>query len=256
MKIAFIGSGNVATFYSKKFAAAGHEILQIMSSTLSHAQELAKEFGCEAIHDLTRLTQQADVYILAMNDNSVKRYNDLLHIPNKTVIHTAGSIALNELSNISQHVSCIWCLYSIKKESLPTRTDIPVFINSTTSQGETVAKELASAISTAVNTMDDEKKLNLHLAAVLVNNYTNHLAAVAANVLNTKQIPFHYLLPILQQTVEKLDVQSPLHAQTGPALRRDTVIMEKHVALLENHPEWQALYRALAESIQRMYPEE
>lgn len=255
MNIAFIGSGNIATFYGKKFAADGHHIVQIISSTLSHAQELASQFNCLASNTTDDLVLDADVYFLAMNDNSVKKYADFLRLPGKVVIHTAGSIALSELQAISEHIACIWCLYSIKKESLPVINTIPVFINYTSDVAKPVAETLAGVISHQVHSIDDEKKLSLHLSAVLVNNYSNHLAAIADQLLAAQHLPFQYLLPILQQTVDKLSIQSPRDAQTGPAIRRDSVILSKHLEMLQGHPEWQALYSALAHSIQSMYPE-
>lgn len=253
MKIACIGSGNMATFLTLGWQKKGHTIVQIISNTLQHAQELAAQVDCQASNRLTDLVDDADVYVLAMNDNAVKAFGETKKLQNKIVLHTAGSISLQELAHVSEQVGCLWCLYSIQKHNLPTRTNIPVFINATTDTALSVAQTLAQNISSEVYTISDTEKLALHVSAVLVNNYTNHLLAIAEKIIVEHGLTVKYVLPIVEQTVEKMHQHSAADNQTGPALRNDTAILEKHIQFLQPHPEWQSLYQAMATSIQKMH---
>jgi predicted short-subunit dehydrogenase-like oxidoreductase (DUF2520 family) len=87
----------------------------------------------------------------------------------------------------------------------------------------------------------------LHLAAVLVNNFTNHLATIAQDYLTTAALPFNWLLPLLEETVAKLKEQPALTAQTGPAKRNDQTTIQRHLELLKR--EDIAVYMALTSSI-------
>jgi predicted short-subunit dehydrogenase-like oxidoreductase (DUF2520 family) len=251
MKIAFIGSGNMATFLATNFYLSGHEIIQIVSKNLDHAKELAEKVQAHTADSLHELTQSADVYFLAMNDNSIQDFGKHQTLTEKIVIHTAGSISLQELNEVSANLGCIWCLYSIQKDNLPKEKDIPVFINSSNETTKNIVYELASSISSSIHEMNDEQKLKLHLAAVWVNNYTNHLATIAESLLKEEGIPFHHLLPILEQTIVKIKTSSPSQNQTGPAVRKDTAILAKHAGLLNHHELWKRIYELMAESIQR-----
>ena len=41
--------------------------------------------------------------------------------------------------------------------------------------------------------------------------------------------------------------------QTGPAMRHDREVMERQVDLLQHHPEWADVYKAVSASIEKMY---
>ena len=48
MKIVIIGSGNVASVLGRKFKAAGHEIIQVLSRNAKAASQLAYEWDTES----------------------------------------------------------------------------------------------------------------------------------------------------------------------------------------------------------------
>jgi len=69
-------------------------------------------------------------------------------------------------------------------------------------------------------------------------------------MLNKNNLDLKLLLPLLKQTLKKLDTLSPKEAQTGPAIRNDLITMSKHLKLLADEPELKDIYEALSESIQ------
>ena len=88
----------------------------------------------------------------------------------------------------------------------------------------------------------------LHLCGVLVNNFPNALYGLAKTILEQTHIPFAALLPIIDETAQQVHTLTPSEAQTGPAKRNDTRIMEHHLSLLPTDEQKQ-IYRLLSELI-------
>ena len=98
---------------------------------------------------------------------------------------------------------------------------------------------------------DDQKRLRIHLAAVIVNNFTNHLYALAEQFCLKEEIAFDLLRPLIEETAFGISRMAPNEAQTGPAIRHDNTTIEQHLKLLESHPGLRNFYLAFTESIQR-----
>jgi predicted short-subunit dehydrogenase-like oxidoreductase (DUF2520 family) len=109
--------------------------------------------------------------------------------------------------------------------------------------------DFAATLSNKVAAANDVQRLNLHLAAVWVNNFTNYLFTEAWEICREKGVDFNMLLPLMEHTVERLKTYPPAAMQTGPALRGDHSTMEKHLDLLADRPESATLYHLLSEAI-------
>jgi predicted short-subunit dehydrogenase-like oxidoreductase (DUF2520 family) len=108
---------------------------------------------------------------------------------------------------------------------------------------------MAEKLTERVYELDSSKRSYLHLAAVFACNFSNHLYELAAEILQDQALSFDLLLPLIDETAGKVHEKSPKEAQTGPALRMDHNIIDKHLALLESQPARAELYRLLSESI-------
>ena len=62
---------------------------------------------------------------------------------------------------------------------------------------------------------------------------------------------FEHLLPLLNETIEKLKNNSPEEAQTGPARRGDLIVIQKHLQELEGNSK--EICKLLSESILNIY---
>ena len=92
--------------------------------------------------------------------------------------------------------------------------------------------------------------MGLHTAAVFVNNFTNHLYQVGAQICEEQEVPFDLLRPLIAETAAKIESITPKEAQTGPALRNDKTTLQKHLDQLRD-PVFKNLYLTLTESIQK-----
>jgi len=253
MRIVIIGSGNIAHFFTPRLQKNGHKIIQIFSPNLENAGHLAT---ANKVEDYTNnaeaIRQDADAYILAVKDDVLQVLNEKLRFENKLVVHCAGAVSLDVIAGISQKTAVIWTLYSIRKNSLPNSDDIPLIVEGSSDEALRDAVTLANAISERVLTTVFEQRQLLHLNAVWVNNFTNHLLAIAEKLSGEHQLPFDILQPIMEQTFSQVAKNSPAASQTGPAIRKDEATMEKHLGLLQGHPDWQQIYKDISVSIQQM----
>ena len=251
MDIVIIGSGNVAAILGRKFIAAGHKIVQIISRNASAATELAYEWDTESTNYMSVINKNANVYIIAVSDNALEEIVSDLKLPGKVVAHTAGSVSKDVLKNVTSHYGVFYPLQSLRKEvvNLP---DIPVFFEGSDKIATSTLQKLAQTISFEKATpAGTDERMKLHVAAVLVNNFTNHLYVLAEKYCQAEGINFHQLLPLITETVQRLKTSSPTDTMTGPAIRHDQETIKKHIELLKEHPHIQKIYQLLTESIQQ-----
>lgn len=252
MDIVIIGSGNVAAVLGRKFKAAGHTILQVYSRNAAAATELAYEWDSESTNYKILLNKNADVYLIAVADDAIDDVIDELKLPGKVVAHTAASVPKEILKSVSNHYGVFYPLQSLRKEmkSLP---DIPVFFDGSDDISRQKLETLAHSIAAdKVNLADDDDRLKLHIAAVVVSNFTNHLYLLAQDYCRKEGLDFKQLLPLIEETATRLKATTPIEVQTGPAIRHDSETIHKHLELLKNHPRLKKLYVLLTESIQQV----
>lgn len=249
MKIVIVGTGNIATFFAQKLIEAQHEIVQVISATLEHAKDFANVYKCDFTDDIRQIYKDADAYIFAVKDDVLIQFSHEIILQNKLVIHTAGSVSLAQIKNISDRVACIWCVYSINKNNLPIEKNIPLVVNSIRYEDLNIVKSFAETISENIYELDDVQKSNVHLAAVFANNFVNHLYTISYSILDKKNISFDILKPIIQDTAQKILKHNPAEIQTGPAIRGDEKTMKKHLGMLKEDKILTEIYLLISESI-------
>lgn len=252
MDIVIIGSGNVAAVLGRKFTAAGHKIVQIISRNAFAASQLAYEWDTESANYMSLINKNADVYIIAVSDNALEEVIIPLKLPGKVVAHTAGSVSKEILKTVTSHYGVFYPLQSLRKE-INCLPEIPIFFEGSDKTATNTLQKLAQSISYEQATVaGTEDRLKLHVAAVIVNNFTNHLYVLAEKYCQEEGINFHQLLPLIEETVQRLKTSSPADTMTGPAIRNDQETIQKHIELLKDHPLLQKIYQTLTESIQQM----
>ncbi len=250
MNIVIIGSGNVAAVLGRKFIAAGHRIVQVVSRNATAASELAYEWDTESANYQSLINRHADVYIVAVADDAIEKVVSNLQFPGKVVAHTAAAVPMEVLAGVSEHYGVFYPLQSLRKEirQLP---EIPIFFQGNDEVATSRLEDLAHSISfEQVKAISEEQRVKLHLAAVIVNNFANHLYALAEEYCRKEGLDFKQLLPLIHETGERLRNISASRAQTGPAIRHDQETMNKHLELLQPHPALQKMYRFFSDSIE------
>jgi predicted short-subunit dehydrogenase-like oxidoreductase (DUF2520 family) len=250
MNVVIFGSGNVATVLGLLIKNAGHNILEVLSRHTEHAQVLADKLEAQAQPGISSITKNADIYIIAVSDGSIKNIASLLNLKNKIVIHTSGATSKNVLEKTSDCYGVIYPLQSLRKDAKHT-PQIPLLIDGNTPDVIKTITAFAETISKSVNYASDEDRIQIHLSAVFVSNFTNHLYALAADYCKKEGSDFSLLIPLISEVANRIANYDPKAVQTGPAVRYDVVTIQKHLELLSSHPRLQKIYWMLTESIQQ-----
>ena len=240
----------MATVLGKKFRSSGHDILQIVGRDGSSVAELAGSLQADAVTDFRQISPAADVYLIAVSDAAVGIVREQLPALKGVVAHTAGSVSLDELQSVGSNYGVFYPLQSLKK-GVETNAVIPILVDGNNEQAVAVLRSLAQSISDQVQVATDAERARLHLAATVVNNFSNHLFALAYDYCREEDLSFEMLLPLIKKTVDNLGGMDPSLLQTGPAKRHDTGTIEKHLALLQKHEQLKEIYSVLSQSIMR-----
>jgi predicted short-subunit dehydrogenase-like oxidoreductase (DUF2520 family) len=245
MRITLIGAGNLATRLGLALKAAGHEFVQVFSRTEASAQVLATLLNAEAVVRPEELLPDSPLYICALKDDALLSVLPKVTFGKGLLVHTAGSLPMNVLTPFADRIGVFYPLQTFSKEREVNFKDIPVFIEAFTEESLEIITQLAESLNTEVRISTYEQRVKLHISAVFACNFVNYLYTISNDLMAEQQLDFKDLLPLIRETTAKLQDLSPLAAQTGPAMRYDRNILEKHLNLLENHPDWQALYEKL-----------
>ena len=252
MNVLLIGSGNTATVLGKHITNAGHRIAQVWSRNQNHADELANQLNAEAINSLNDLTADAEICIMAVSDLVIPEIADQLRLQKKVLVHTAGSVSMDVLKNSSPNYGVLYPLQSLNKNmtSLP---ETPILIDGSSDDVKALLIDFASSFSPKVSLADDETRMQMHLSAVIVSNFSNHLYALMEGYCTQQQLNFQLLHPIIAEVANRLVSGTAYNLQTGPARRGDDSTIQKHLHMLKEDPKLQKLYQIFTESITSMY---
>ncbi|HPJ61774.1 DUF2520 domain-containing protein [Lentimicrobium sp.] len=252
--ISFAGAGNVAIHLAPALLGAGFRIRHIISHTASHAQSLAGITGAIASTDPCTLDNTTDLLILAIPDQSIGEFATELKKAGRfsgIVAHTSGTCPLSAISQHFSKAGVFYPLQTFSRFSAPEIRKVPVCIEANSPETETLLRQVAAAISGDVRVIDSERRALLHLSAVFVCNFPNHLYVIASRILKQSGIEEDILLPLIRETAMRLGDTDPLLLQTGPAVRGDLLTMQRHLQLLDGQPSFQKIYKILSESIEQ-----
>jgi predicted short-subunit dehydrogenase-like oxidoreductase (DUF2520 family) len=250
MKIVIVGSGNVAGHLAKALHEH-HQIVQIWSLQYEHALQLANAVNAAAISNFEQLDLTADLCLIAVKDDAIPSVVQKLADFNGIVAHTAGSVNLNVFENKLSNYGVFYPLQTFSKNKAVDFGTIPVCLEANNAQTLQVLTTIASGISQTVVEINSEKRKILHLAAVFACNFTNHLYALAEQLLNANQLDFKLIEPLIKETAQKVENVSPVSVQTGPAVRHDEKTIKEHEQLLISHPQLLEIYKIISNSIKK-----
>jgi len=251
MKIVILGAGRVASHLARAFVCAGHDIA-VWNRSAANLESISEKIGCFCTTDMSQLPKDADVYLISVKDDAVlsvvDALSDVLNDTNALVAHTAGSMPLALIEDKFSNCGVFYPMQTFTKDKILEYKKIPFFIE-TSCKDNNLLKELAESVSEIVYELDSEKRQYLHLASVFACNFVNHCYAISENILKKIDVPFSVMYPLIDETTNKVKAIKPVDGQTGPAVRRDNVVMDKQMQLLIDDPKLQEIYRILSKNI-------
>ena len=244
--ITILGSGNVAHHLILNILEQDHVVLQqIYARNTNHLLDLVSED--KLTNDINQL-KPADIFIIAVSDDAIAAVSAAIPLEDQFVVHVSGTASMQSMSS-KHRAGVFYMLQTFSKDKPLDFSKIPFCIEATNQSDLEILEKLALLFSERVYFINSDQRKSIHLAAVFVSNFANHMYALGEEVCRENKVPFDILKPLIQETAHKIGVLSPKEAQTGPAIRRDEKTIEKHLSLLQEKNK-KEIYAILTKSIQ------
>jgi predicted short-subunit dehydrogenase-like oxidoreductase (DUF2520 family) len=246
--LSIVGFGNVGSHLAEEFNRQGIQVSHIYTRREEIVRELTSAYRPTLVENLRDLPKD-QLVILCVPDAIIGEL--LLEIPaNCPVAYTSGSTEIDSLPK-RDRLGVFYPLQTFSQGVPVNLFEVPFFIESKNSDFALALFDLAWKISHKVTYASSEERKHLHLAAVWVNNFTNHMNHIAHSYLDSKGLDYDHLKPLLSETAKKLQTASAYDAQTGPARRNDLLTIESHLSELSG--DQREMYRLISKSIQDTY---
>lgn len=250
-KIVSIGAGNIASHLVPAMSEVGCQITQVFSRDIAHARSLARKVKAKAINDLSKIETDADLYLIMVHDDAIREVTKQLPKlgPKQFLAHTSGATPTNFLQKTAINYGSFYPLQSFKKKKKVTLNEVPFLIYGSNPKTTRKYRMLARQLSPKVKETNDSERKKYHLSAVILNNFSNHLACLTDKFLDDNKLDPKVLRAIAETTYDRILNQKPCEIQTGPAIREDDKIMKDHLKLLKEDKHLSAVYKAMSKSI-------
>lgn len=246
--IAIIGQGNVGSYLYKNLSGREWKVDQYSRTPTGPAQPLS------LLSDL-ETTAAYDLILLCVSDSAIAEVSNSLPPASGIVAHVSGATELDRINSKHRNRAVFYPLMSLKGNSEIDIRKIPFCLEASNEHSFSSLQRLVQRLEAHWFPVNSAERTHLHLAAVLAHNFSNHLYLKAKEVMDEMNLDFRILLPLLESSLQNLYKVNPRDLQTGPALRKDDVTIEKHLELISD-PISKDIYKLLTRSIQNTYDEE
>lgn len=252
-RISFIGAGKVAGALCRHLYLCGCNISKVVSTTEKNGRALAG--SCNASWSQKYdFSDSEDLIIVAVPDDELKKVLVQIKCPDDTVVaHTAGSSGLDVFPSFIKHTGVFYPLQTFSENRKISFTDLPFFLEASDLYSSGILKEIAESTGGKVHFVDTDHRRLLHVAAVFVCNFTNHMLTSGKQITEKAGFSFGVLEPLINETLMKALENGPENSQTGPASRSDKGTIKRHIDLLSYSPELQSIYKEVTKSIINFY---
>jgi predicted short-subunit dehydrogenase-like oxidoreductase (DUF2520 family) len=248
IKITILGLGNVGFQLAKALVANKFTIHQVYNRTKENAFEFVQFINSELITDVNLLDTGADVFLFCLKDSVITEVLEKTHFTNQLLIHTAGSVDIDVFKGKSDNYGVLYPLQTFSKERDIEFKNIPICIEGNSEKSETKIRQIAEKLSSKVYEINSNQRIHIHLAAVFASNYSNYMYCLAQEILEEQNVDFDIIRPLIKETANKAIEFQPMSVQTGPAIRNDDEIIQKHLSLLQSEDK-KKIYNLIAEYI-------
>ena len=248
LKVIIVGTGNVSYHLQKAFSQAESvDVLDVYQGRSDFSTLFSKK------NPNRQYIDKADVFIIAVSDDAINSVSQHFKNIPKLVVHTSGSVSMGVLpKQVRQGV--FYPLQTFSKERPVNFKTIPICLEAKDLKDLEILRTLSTAISDKVYEINSTQRKALHLAAVFVNNFANHMYQMGYEICHENKVSFDLLKPLIAETASKIETLAPMEVQTGPAKRNDKNTIEDHLTQLKDQKK-QAIYRLLTQSIKETHGE-
>ena len=245
IRVSIIGSGNVAQHLIVAFSKTTDiELVQVFARKDAAVAHLTSP---DKIYTNFNDIIAADLFIIAITDDAITEVSAAIPFSNELVVHTSGSVSIEAIDN-KNRPGVFYLLQTFSKSKEVDFKTIPICIETKNEKDFQILEKVAKSISNTVYKINSEQRKALHIAAVFVCNFVNHLYQIGNDICIENDLPFDILKPLIQETANKILTLSPNQAQTGPAKRKDSQTINAHLSFLSDDNQ-KEIYKMLTKSI-------
>ena len=232
-KIAIIGTGNIGTWLFKTLQNQNN----ISAVSVSGRK-------------IETLPKDCDLYIFALKDDIYEDVLQQISFKMPYAVHTSGSLSQSILTPFAEKVGVLYPYQTItqKAEIRKQEFEIPICLESCDLIFENALFYWAKSVFHNVHKIDEKQRFSMHLAAVFACNFTNAMYNIAYRIFKENNLNWSLIFPLLDHTLEKAKNDEPCKVQTGPAVRGDVSVMEKHCEALDDE-ELKKIYKIISKII-------
>ncbi|MEI6866742.1 DUF2520 domain-containing protein [Flavicella sp.] len=242
IRVVLLGGGNLASHLANAFLnSSSIELVQIYNRTLAHIENKKNRVS---ITNTIQNLKKADIYIIATTDATIESISNEL-LTNTLVVHTSGAMPNSAIKQDRKGV--FYPLQTFTKNEEIDFREIPICLEATYTEDYFLLEKIAKELSPKVYSMNSEQRKKLHIAAVFVNNFVNHMYSIGEDICQENNIPFEILYPLIEETFHKITKQSPKEVRTGPAIRKDEKTLALHKSQLNSNQK--KIYTLISEAI-------
>ncbi|MDT0678246.1 Rossmann-like and DUF2520 domain-containing protein [Autumnicola musiva] len=249
-KVVILGAGNVAFHLFRAFQHTKEiDVVQVYNHRPEKLSDFTETNTTTSLSEL----KKAQIYIFSLKDDAIAEVAKKLKDSRSLYLHTSGGLPITVLSKF-ENFGVFYPLQTFSTKRKVEFRKIPLCLESSSEENLQELKKLGASISENLYEINSEQRRALHAAAVFVNNFTNHLYHLGAEICEKNQVPFNILQPLIAETAAKIKELSPEQAQTGPALRNDKKTIQTHLKLLNQ--DQTEVYKLLTQSITKLHGKE
>ncbi|MEO1626334.1 MAG: DUF2520 domain-containing protein, partial [Bacteroidota bacterium] len=220
------------------------------------ARRLARSLTAEATKQIDQIDPTADLYILAVKDDAIEQLADQLekrlaaHKP--LIVHTSGATPSHIFKGRFKRYGVFYPLQSFSMERDLDFSTVPLCVHANRKADRQLLLQLGKRLCENVYLIDDAQRAVLHVAAVFVNNFSNHLFRIGQEICEAEGLSFDLLRPLILETARKVQEHPPAAMQTGPAIRQDEKTLARHLNYLAGSADHQQIYHIFTQHIRQL----
>ena len=249
--IGIVGYGRLAKHLGPALISCDFRINQWYTRNVSLHQEIADHYGVNPVADIQKINDTSDLILVMLADHVIGELAAVLSVRSSIVCHTSGMTPMNQLPQKNRGI--FYPLNTFNGKSPTWDKQTPLLLQASNENVLNAIHDVAQQISEHVQVVSPEDLQVIHTAAVISQNFSNHLIAKAEQLLLDMNLDRHLIHPLLQSMIINLAESTARENQTGPAVRGDHTTVRRQLELLRKSPELHALYASLTESIQSDY---
>jgi predicted short-subunit dehydrogenase-like oxidoreductase (DUF2520 family) len=246
--ICLIGTGKLSRHLAKKLSIFKDKPLFIWGRNSEQAASIASEFGLVHLNNIQEIPENSGV-LLCVSDHAIEQLANELKDKSPFLIHFSGTQSISRLTPFTPNAAIIWPNQSFSNAVHIDWKNVPLILEVSNETSKVWLMEIVNALGGSAVFLDEESRKKLHLAAVVANNFINHLFVLTETWCIQNKLDFKLLLPLINQSTQNLQNQSPSQLQTGPASRNDWTTIHSHIEMLSHFPELKQVYTLFSDQL-------